>query len=234
MPHEQLRRARQHPAVLRQGDQRAERHRLRRPQAPVQRQRRADAAAAQALRVVDLVGLARADAGVDLVDRGRVGRLVIVRRQAEHASGRRGLRAFLLRQPGVHPVPREPRAVRKTQQTQAAGRRRQPGQAHAPFVVGQQHQVHALRQIGRGGRPDRVQLGRVRTAVFPEPAGVQPAHRPVGRGAGIVQQGEDRSRRRSGRERIKHGRTGRRTVAQGADDAVQAKTPPGTRPGGVL
>ncbi len=76
MREEQLGRARQDRPTLRQPDQRAIRHRLARAQATVQRERRAERGHAQAIRVVDFVGVARSDPVLDAGDGANVGVMV--------------------------------------------------------------------------------------------------------------------------------------------------------------
>ncbi len=159
MTHEQFRRKGQH-TLIRLDDQRSKGHRLALTQAPIQ----ADAGipgvmdlSAQAKGVIDLIGLAGPDQGMDALDALGKKRFAHLRRPSHRPRWRRKT-GGLSRQPRLDLRARAVRQLTKHQKTQCPRRviwgQRNALKAHAPFVVSQEDRVQPRRQVSGHGRPN--------------------------------------------------------------------------------
>ncbi|KAF1042750.1 MAG: hypothetical protein GAK35_02560 [Herbaspirillum frisingense] len=210
MRHEQLGREGQHRAAIGVAHQRAVRHRLARAQAAVQGDGVAVGVEAQAVGVVDLIGVAGGDVVPDAGDGGAEAGFVRAGRDMRDAGGR--FRAGLPRQPGLDLRRREPLAALEqhdARQRAAGVLVRQALQRCAQFIRPQGHGLAARGQLLLHLRQQRRETRRVVAGQRAQMPGVQARTR-FGRGGEVVvEEGEAVGHGAAGRAGCRRGQAGR-------------------------
>ena len=191
---EELGRKRQHVrdgATSRQHDERAVLDRLARTQPSIQRDRRPEGRAVDAIGVVDLIGLAIANRLVDGRDRTRELVAVDTGLQVQHTDRIVGSGRAVLGQPCIGLVARQALQGSEHQHPQhrlAARPDARLQQLRAPLVVGEKQGVQATAQISIDLRPHGIELCGVDAAALVRETFVQAAARPRGCRGAVVEE----------------------------------------------